>query len=160
MTLVLIIQRLHSSPQVLRSLTVEHCNRLRAHFISIKQNQKLIFVPLSVSLWNDLSDPVFDGVGLAGFKSRANAFLSAWSGLSLLTPTILSFSSFHGLVLWGWGLWTECSHSLQALHSRLQMIIILKSFGFEWWPWQQVIFQSHLWPDKNKVPFVSDGTYS
>ena len=33
------------------------------------------FVPLSVSLWNDLSDPVFDGVGLTGFKSRANAFL-------------------------------------------------------------------------------------
>ena len=29
---------------------------------------------LSVSLWNDLADPVFDGVGLAGFKSRANAF--------------------------------------------------------------------------------------
>ena len=27
--------------------------------------------------WNDLSDPVFDGVGLAGFKSRANAFLLA-----------------------------------------------------------------------------------
>ena len=35
------------------------------------------FVPLSVSLWNDLSDPVFDGVGLVGFKSRANAFLLA-----------------------------------------------------------------------------------
>ena len=35
------------------------------------------FVPLSVSLWNDLSDPVFDGVGLAGFKSRANDFLLA-----------------------------------------------------------------------------------
>ena len=35
------------------------------------------FVPLSVSLWNDLSDPVFDGVGLAGFKSRANSFLLA-----------------------------------------------------------------------------------
>ena len=34
-----------------------------------------IFVPLSASLWNDLSDPVFDGVGLVGFKSRANAFL-------------------------------------------------------------------------------------
>ena len=30
---------------------------------------------LSVS--NDLSDPVFDGVGLAGFKSRADAFLLA-----------------------------------------------------------------------------------
>ena len=33
------------------------------------------FVPLSVSLWNDLADPVFDAVGLAGVKSRANAFL-------------------------------------------------------------------------------------
>ena len=35
------------------------------------------FVPLSVSLWYDLSDPVFDGVGLAGFNRRANAFLLA-----------------------------------------------------------------------------------
>ena len=35
------------------------------------------FVPLSVSLWSDHSDPVFDDVGLAGFKSRANAFLLA-----------------------------------------------------------------------------------
>ena len=35
------------------------------------------FIPLSVSLWNDLANPVFDGVGLAGFKSRANAFLLA-----------------------------------------------------------------------------------
>ena len=34
------------------------------------------FIPLSVSLWNDLVDPIpiFDGVGLAGFKSRSNAF--------------------------------------------------------------------------------------
>ena len=35
------------------------------------------FIPLSVSPWNGLDDPVFDGVGLAGFKSRANAFLLA-----------------------------------------------------------------------------------
>ena len=35
------------------------------------------FVPLSVSLWNDLSDPVSDGVGLVGFKSRVNSFLLA-----------------------------------------------------------------------------------
>ena len=33
------------------------------------------FIPLSVSLWNDHSDPVLDGVGLAGFKSNVNAFL-------------------------------------------------------------------------------------
>ena len=35
------------------------------------------FIHLSVSLWNNLANPVFDGVGLAGFKSRANAFLLA-----------------------------------------------------------------------------------
>ena len=35
------------------------------------------FIPLSVSLWNDLSETVFDGVGLACFKSMANAFLLA-----------------------------------------------------------------------------------
>ena len=35
------------------------------------------FIPLSLSQYNDLSDPVFNGVGLAGFKSRANAFLLA-----------------------------------------------------------------------------------
>ena len=34
-------------------------------------------VPLSVSLWNDLNDPVFDRVWLAGFKSRASVFLLA-----------------------------------------------------------------------------------
>ena len=35
------------------------------------------FIPFSVSLWNDLANPVFDGVGLLGFKSRANASLLA-----------------------------------------------------------------------------------
>ena len=70
------------------------------------------FVPLSVSLWNNLSDPVFDGVGLAGFKSRANAFLLARSALSFLSPTVLSFSSLHGLVVWGWGLLTDKVFSL------------------------------------------------
>ena len=33
------------------------------------------FIPISVSLWKDRVDPVFDGVGLAGFKNRFNAFL-------------------------------------------------------------------------------------
>ena len=37
----------------------------------------MTFVLLSVSLWNGLAGPVFDGVGLAGFKSRANVFLLA-----------------------------------------------------------------------------------
>ena len=37
----------------------------------------ITFIPFSVSLWNDLANPVFHGVGLAGFKSRANASLLA-----------------------------------------------------------------------------------
>jgi len=35
------------------------------------------FIPLSVSLWNSLVDSVFDGVGLGGFKNRANSLLLA-----------------------------------------------------------------------------------
>ena len=35
------------------------------------------FIPVSVSLWNDLANPVSNGVGLAGFNSRANASLLA-----------------------------------------------------------------------------------
>ena len=45
------------------------------------------FIPLSVSLWNDFADSVFDGVGLAGFKSRANALLFAY----LLVPFLVFF---------------------------------------------------------------------
>ena len=42
------------------------------------------FILLSVSHWNDLANPVFDGVGLAGFKSRANGSLLAKAALFLL----------------------------------------------------------------------------
>ena len=52
------------------------------------------FIPLSVSLWNDLVDPVFDDVGLAGFKSMSNAFLLALLLSPFLSSTIFSFSSF------------------------------------------------------------------
>ena len=37
----------------------------------------MAFIPFSVSLWNDLANSVFNGVGLAGFKNRANASLLA-----------------------------------------------------------------------------------
>ena len=67
------------------------------------------FIPFSVSLWNDLANPAFDSVGLAGFKSMANAS----SGLICSIPTIVFYSfSFsllfvYRLVLWGWGLRTD-----------------------------------------------------
>ena len=84
------------------------------------------FVPLSVSLWNDLSDSVFDGVWLEGFKVRANAFLLAWS-LYFLSP-ILSFSSFNGLVVRGWGLRTDSVLTVSrpcTADSNLIIIIIM-----------------------------------
>ena len=51
-----------------------------------------IFVPLTVSLWNYLNDPVFDGVGHVGFKSRANECLLGGLICSFFSfPTILAF---------------------------------------------------------------------
>ena len=69
------------------------------------------FVPLSVSLWNDLADPRFDGVGLVGFKSRANAFFIGLSCYNIPTLVFyyffLSLLSVYRLVFRGWGLRTD-----------------------------------------------------
>ena len=62
--------------RVTRSALVTHRHSFSPRRCRTSQYRRT-FVPLSMSLWNDLSDPVFHGVGLAGFKSRANAFLLA-----------------------------------------------------------------------------------
>ena len=69
---------------------------------------------------------VFDGVGLAGFKRRANAFLLAWSALSLLLHLFYLFLPSMGW-LCGVGVFglIECSHSHPTLHCGLQLIIII-----------------------------------
>ena len=65
------------------------------------------FILLSVSMWNDVAYLVFDGVGLAGFKSRDNAFYSrdrADSSISFLHLLFsLSLFSIYWQVLWGSG---------------------------------------------------------
>ena len=79
------------------------------------------FVPLYVSLWNDHGDPVFDGVGLAGFNSRANA--SCWHDLLFLFCLLLSYLFLPSMCwLCGVGVFglIECPHSLPALYSGLQ----------------------------------------
>ena len=55
------------------------------------------FISQSVSVWNDLSAPLFDGVGLVGFKSRTNVFLFTQLLSPFLYPTVFPFSSF---ILW------------------------------------------------------------
>ena len=86
------------------------------------------FVPLLVSLRNDLADPVFDGVGLAGLKSRANAFI----GPNCSVPTIIfnyfsiSLLPVYWLVLWVLGLRTESVYiTLSQLCRPLLIIIII-----------------------------------
>ena len=76
------------------------------HLCDSSQHHKT-FIRLSVSLWNDLADPVFDGMQLVGFESMVNFILLAQMLAPLLSPTISLFISFHGLLLWGWGLRTD-----------------------------------------------------
>ena len=104
--------------RVTRGVLVAHRHSFEPPSCRTSQYRRT-FLPLSVSLWNDLSDPVIDGVGLAGFKSRANAFLLARSVVFLVSPTILSSSSsFYGLVVWGWGFWTDRVFSLSPGHAQ------------------------------------------
>ena len=59
------------------------CGALVAHWHSFASphcrtsQHRTALVPLTVSPWNDLGVRVVDGVGLAGFKIRVNAFLLA-----------------------------------------------------------------------------------
>ena len=76
-----------------------------------------------MSLWNELAEPVFDGVELADFKNRAYAFLLTSAALSLSFSLLLPV---YRLVLWGWGLWTDRVYiTLSALHCRPLIIIII-----------------------------------
>ena len=68
----------------LHAVSWSHIGIIYAPYRCRASQYRRAFVPLSVSRWNDLADSVFDGVGLAGFKSRANAFLLAEAALSLL----------------------------------------------------------------------------
>ena len=61
--------------RVTRGALVAHMHSFAPPRCRISQYRRT-FVPPSVHLWNNLSDSVFDGVGLAGFKSSANAFLA------------------------------------------------------------------------------------
>ena len=62
------------------------------------------FIPLSVSLFNDLSDLVCDGVGLAGFKRRVNAFFIGLAARSLFVSSCFPFLFFH-FIGWYCGAW-------------------------------------------------------
>ena len=53
-----------------------------------------------MSLWNDLADPVFDGVGLAGFKRKAYVFFFSLScSIHTIVFTVFPFLFFLSI---GW----------------------------------------------------------
>ena len=87
------------------------------------------FIPLSVSLWNDLVDPVFDGVGWR--VSRAGPMPFCWPSCSLLfCLQLFSLSLFflYRLVVWGWGLQTDrvsISLSRPCIANLFLIIIII-----------------------------------
>ena len=62
--------------RVIRGAVIAHRYTYAPPCCRTSQYRRTLF-SLSVSLWNDFSDPVFDGVGLAGLKIWANAFLLA-----------------------------------------------------------------------------------
>ena len=86
------------------------------------------FIPLCVSLWNDKGDPVFAGVGLVGFKSRARAFLLASLFAPFLFHTVFRFSPLillAGIVGLGSSDWQVVNRSLPTLHCQPLKIVII-----------------------------------
>ena len=88
------------------------------------------FIPFSVSLWNDLANPVFDGVRLA--VSRAGPLLLYWPKLLYPYYSLLLFFPFYSFCI-GWycgagvfGLIRCISLSLRlALPTLFKIIIII-----------------------------------
>ena len=73
---------------------------LRFLYAEPRMQHRRTFIPLSVSLWNDLGDPVFDGLGRAASKSKANdsVMTQAAPSIFLLFTLFRVFLSAGGLV--------------------------------------------------------------
>ena len=79
---------MNCSRSLSQQVMVDGC--LFAHPHCRASQYRMTFIHLSVYLWNNLSNPVFDGVGLADFKSPVNAL--HWPSCS--PPAVLPFSYF------------------------------------------------------------------
>ena len=87
--------------------------------------------------------PVFDGVWLSGFKSRANVLFWGLAARAFLSsPSILSF---YGLALWGWGLLTD--RVCQSLSPCLALPIIFhrnNTNNFDYFVFPDIFRGSHF----------------
>ena len=90
----------HVPVHVTLCAVITHRHRYTCAPPRCRTSQYLItFILQTVSLWNDIGDSAFDGEGLAGFKSRANAFLLAWVLSPFLVSYCFPFIFFHSM---GW----------------------------------------------------------
>ena len=94
--MVLYLSKPYVPVRVTRGAETAHRYTCTTPRCKISQYRRTL-IHLSVSLWNDVGHPVFDGVGLAGFKSRAYRFWLAQLLAPFLSPTVFPFTSF---ILW------------------------------------------------------------
>ena len=87
-TLLMVLYLDHTWQCGLHMVLWSHIGTLMHRLAAEPRKYSRTFIPLSVSLWDYLANPAFDGVGLTGFKSRANAF---FFGLSCSIPTIVFY---------------------------------------------------------------------
>ena len=77
---------------------VTRCFGHMSEYIRVSSKYCRTFISLSVFLWNDLADCVFDGVGLVGYKSKPMFFISR----SCLPSFVIYCFSFHFFFPIGW----------------------------------------------------------
>ena len=87
----------HVSVLVTRSGLVAHWNMHAPPRCKVSPYRRT-FIPLSASVWNDLADSVFDGVRLAGFKSRLSDYLLVLAVNPFFSSNIFPFLFFSPLV--------------------------------------------------------------
>ena len=87
---------------------------------------RMTFILLSMFLWNDLANPVFDGVGLAVSRAGPSRIR-----LSCSIPTIVFYSfslpllSVYRLVLCGWGLRTDRVYITLSQSFTADLLVLL-----------------------------------
>ena len=127
-TLLMVLYLDHMLVRVTRSALVAHRCTYAPPCCRTSQYRRTV-IHLSVSLWNDLADPVFDGVGLA--CSRAGPMLFYWPQLLYPYTIVFYYFSFsllsvYWLVLCDWGLRSDRVYiPLSTLHWRALLIIII-----------------------------------
>ena len=103
---------------------------------------------MTVSLWHDLDDPAFDGVGLAGFKSREKCIFIDLAARSTFISCCFPFLFFH-FMGWRWDEWIFC----WKLFFWNNFYFSTKSFCFRLLSWKRRQ-EMHFWSHKCKFSTV------